>query len=88
MPDHQQHIACPARRVLELRSALVRYIRVTVSEPEAATLRVAAPEGAPSGVLPPPTLLLLRETLYQARLLQIYHVDISPHVAYQLVDLV
>ena len=57
------------RRVLELRGALVRYLRVRASDREAALPRVAAPEGAPSGVLPPPTLLLLRETLYQARLL-------------------
>jgi len=53
--------------VLELRGALVRYLRVKVSDREAALPQVAAPESAPSGVLPPPTLLLLRETLYQAR---------------------
>ncbi len=53
--------------MLELRGALVRYLRVKVSDREAALPQVAAPESAPSGVLPPPTLLLLRETLYQAR---------------------
>ena len=52
--------------MLGLRGGLVRYLRLVASDPESAVMRVAPPEGAPSGVLPPPTLLLLRETLYQA----------------------
>ena len=45
----------------------MRYLRVRASDREAALPQVAAPDSAPSGVLPPPTLLLLRETLFQAR---------------------
>jgi hypothetical protein len=52
----------------------VRYLRLVVSDPQSPVLRVAPPEGAPSGVLPPPTLLLLRETLYQA-----CQLEASPH---------
>lgn len=54
----------PSRRVLGLRGALVRYLRQLVQDPERPLLLPVASEGSASGT---PTLLLLRDTLYQVR---------------------
>lgn len=53
----------PWHRVLGLRGALVRYLRQMVQEPEQGLLLPVAAAGPAAGDAP--TLLLLRDTLYQ-----------------------